>query len=307
MRTKTIEQVTHYYPFGTPFSDGSGTGPDVQPYKYNGKEFDAMHGLNTYDYGARQYDPLLITWGKADPVSEMDYSVSMYSYCLNNPITYIDLFGLRAYNVKDAEDNWEDFDPQADEVVLDELYVIGHKRLKTEGLHSGTNSFWDTFSIHTPSKGDGIGAASYAGEHTEDWYSALSTREKSKYTYDAMKFARNKFGLKYKGRNADIYKETIPRFLKEANKILSGSNVLYTVGDNFMDVRTKGKFTIGNGVDLGIMAITTIGPFATMWSAVPVIGLGYLGADIMLEMTTGMGLREHIDKEFGNQGFSIDF
>ena len=27
---------------------------DVQPYKYNGKELDLMHGLNTYDYGARQ-------------------------------------------------------------------------------------------------------------------------------------------------------------------------------------------------------------------------------------------------------------
>ena len=29
-------------------------GADVQPYKYNGKELDRMHGLNTYDYGARQ-------------------------------------------------------------------------------------------------------------------------------------------------------------------------------------------------------------------------------------------------------------
>ena len=25
-------------------------GADVQPYKYNGKELDRMHGLNTYDY-----------------------------------------------------------------------------------------------------------------------------------------------------------------------------------------------------------------------------------------------------------------
>ena len=50
--TGAIEQVTHYYPFGTPFSDGSVTTPDLQPYKYNGKEFDRMHGLNTYDYWA---------------------------------------------------------------------------------------------------------------------------------------------------------------------------------------------------------------------------------------------------------------
>ena len=30
--------------------------------KYNGKELDKMHGLNTYDYGARQYDPILARW-----------------------------------------------------------------------------------------------------------------------------------------------------------------------------------------------------------------------------------------------------
>ena len=34
-------------------------GASLQPYKYNGKELDLMHGLNTYDYGARQYDPIL--------------------------------------------------------------------------------------------------------------------------------------------------------------------------------------------------------------------------------------------------------
>ena len=34
-------------------------GADLQPYKYNGKELDRMHGLNTYDYGARQHDPIL--------------------------------------------------------------------------------------------------------------------------------------------------------------------------------------------------------------------------------------------------------
>ena len=88
--TGAIEQVTHYYPFGTPFSDGSGTGPDVQPYKYNGKEFDAMHGLNTYDYGARQYDPLLAVWHGVDPLCEKDYGTGTSVYCRNNPVKYID-------------------------------------------------------------------------------------------------------------------------------------------------------------------------------------------------------------------------
>lgn len=53
----SVQQVTNYYPFGAPYADASAsTNTDFQPYKYNGKEFDKMHGLNTYDYGARQKD-----------------------------------------------------------------------------------------------------------------------------------------------------------------------------------------------------------------------------------------------------------
>jgi hypothetical protein len=39
----------------------------------------------------------------------------------------------------------------------------------------------------------------------------------------------------------------------------------------------------------------------------PIIGLGYLGADIISEMTTDKGMREQIDKQFGDVGFSVDF
>ena len=96
--TGAIEQVTHYYPFGTPFSDGSGTAPELQPYKYNGKEFDAMHGLNTYDYGARQYDPLLVVWHGVDPLCEKEYATGVNVYCRNNPVKCIDRDG-RDYDV----------------------------------------------------------------------------------------------------------------------------------------------------------------------------------------------------------------
>ena len=52
-----VQQVTNYYPFGAPYADATASkGAAVQPYKYNGKELDLMHGLNTYDYGARQHD-----------------------------------------------------------------------------------------------------------------------------------------------------------------------------------------------------------------------------------------------------------
>lgn len=84
-------QSMDYYPFGTPFGETiSGTYPDYQQYKYNGKELDRMHGLDTYDYGARQYNPIAARWDRMDPLCEKYYDVSPYAYCGNNPINAID-------------------------------------------------------------------------------------------------------------------------------------------------------------------------------------------------------------------------
>lgn len=45
---------------GAPFCDATASiGASVQPYKYGGKELDRMHGLDLYDYSARQYDAAL--------------------------------------------------------------------------------------------------------------------------------------------------------------------------------------------------------------------------------------------------------
>ena len=89
----TVEQVTHYYPFGTPFSD-TGLNPDFQKYKYSGKELDRIHGLDTYDYGARQNFSVLGVWDRVDPLTEKYYNISPYAVCGNNPIRLIDHKGL---------------------------------------------------------------------------------------------------------------------------------------------------------------------------------------------------------------------
>ena len=91
--TGTVVQTMNYYPFGAQFCDGSATS-DVQPYKYNGKELDKMHGLNTYDYGARPYYSVLPIWDRVDPFAENYYPHSPYGYCRNNPIIRIDIDGL---------------------------------------------------------------------------------------------------------------------------------------------------------------------------------------------------------------------
>ena len=84
----TVEQVTHYYPFGGVMRES--TNPGLQPYKYGGKELDRTSGLDAYDFGARMYFADRMQWGQMDPLCEKYYDVSPYAYCANNPIRYID-------------------------------------------------------------------------------------------------------------------------------------------------------------------------------------------------------------------------
>ena len=91
--TGTVEETNHYYPFGGVFAATN----NVQPYKYNGKEFDSKNGLNWYDYGTRHYDAALGRFTTVDPISEKYYGISPYAYCVNNPVVYIDPDGKKVY------------------------------------------------------------------------------------------------------------------------------------------------------------------------------------------------------------------
>ena len=91
-----------YYPFGMEITPPEGwyrSGTD--PYLYNGKEIDRMHGLNQYDYGARWRDGALPAWTTVDPLAEKYYSISPYAYCGNNPVNRIDPNGMDWYSYQE--------------------------------------------------------------------------------------------------------------------------------------------------------------------------------------------------------------
>ena len=56
---------------------------------------DCMHGLDLYDYGARQYDPTTARFTSIDPLCEKYYHISPYAYCAGNPVNYVDPDGKR--------------------------------------------------------------------------------------------------------------------------------------------------------------------------------------------------------------------
>ena len=93
----TIKQVNHYYPFGGLF--GESTGGSTQVYKYNGKEFDRINGLDWYDYGARHMSPDIGRFTTIDPKAEKYYNMSPYAYCTNNPINAIEPNGEEEYEI----------------------------------------------------------------------------------------------------------------------------------------------------------------------------------------------------------------
>lgn len=107
-RSNNVQQLTNYYPFGAPYADPTAViGSTIQPYKYNGKELDTMHGLNTYDYGARQYYSIIGRWDRMDPLCEKYYDVSPYVYCENNPVNAIDSDGRSTDWYKDKDETYQ--------------------------------------------------------------------------------------------------------------------------------------------------------------------------------------------------------
>lgn len=96
----------------------------------NGKELDKMHGLNTYDYGARQYNPILARWDRIDPLAEKYYDVSLYAYCEDSPVNTFDPDGRNSIKV-----------------ISKAVYKIG-KSVAKNGVESLTKSATYTAAFH---------------------------------------------------------------------------------------------------------------------------------------------------------------
>ncbi|OED41228.1 hypothetical protein AB832_03385 [Flavobacteriaceae bacterium (ex Bugula neritina AB1)] len=90
-----ILEEKNYYPFGLEHKGYNNTVSGVpHNYSYNAKEFEQSLDLNTFDLGARQYDPAIGRFMVIDPMADFINNQSPYMFAYNNPIQFIDEYGL---------------------------------------------------------------------------------------------------------------------------------------------------------------------------------------------------------------------
>ena len=81
------ESYYDYDIFGSPITGNYTTGSD---YGYLGKTYDSITGL--YNYGYRDYSPQTVRFTTVDPIRD---GSNWFVYVNNDPVNYVDLWGLR--------------------------------------------------------------------------------------------------------------------------------------------------------------------------------------------------------------------
>ena len=84
-----VQSSYDYDAFGSPYLGNLDNG---MSFGYTGKAYDAGTGL--YDYGFRDYSPVSARFTTVDPIRD---GSNWFSYVINDPVNYVDPFGLKTF------------------------------------------------------------------------------------------------------------------------------------------------------------------------------------------------------------------
>jgi len=116
--------------FGSPYQKtGSFLADDSLNFGYLGKPYNADTEL--YDYGFRDYSPEIARFTSIDPIRD---GRNWYSYVVNDPVNYVDLWGLQCKSESDKIDayyDWHSLNNQLN-TYLKLSWELEDKIIKTE-------------------------------------------------------------------------------------------------------------------------------------------------------------------------------
>jgi len=188
-----VAQTTNYYPFGLVMNQGGNTKPTNQKnkYLYNGKELqdDKMtaEALNLYDYGARFYDPQIGRWTTIDPsIEDNHHEWTPYAYVYNNPLKFIDPFGLDTFLVNNRGKFAEQSLPGGDNDVI--VKVSNKERRKGKINYNKEHKVSGNFEkgsigVNTDKDSGNTLITSTNNNETEEIFNFLADNTKVEYSY----------------------------------------------------------------------------------------------------------------------------
>jgi RHS repeat-associated protein len=110
--TGTVVEEIGYLPFGSTLFRIAYNGSTWESaYRFTGQELDSEYEL--YNYNARLYDPVMSRFISPDTIVPEPYnpqSLNRYSYCLNNPLKYVDPSGNYAGVYAPGTNPWSSVD-----------------------------------------------------------------------------------------------------------------------------------------------------------------------------------------------------
>lgn len=99
--TGEIVQQMAYDVWGKVISD---TSPGFQPFGFAGGLYDQYTGF--VRFGARDYDPETGRWTAKDPIGFAGGDANLYGYVSNDPVNFLDIFGLERFYGEDMAINY---------------------------------------------------------------------------------------------------------------------------------------------------------------------------------------------------------